>query len=148
MGTIFSSTDVRGRIGESDTTEYIWNAGKAFAEWLPEGGNVVVIKSPMADASVARAFVEGLLLQGRAVVDAGDGDQSALIAAIDEAKAVGGALVDCDTAQNLVVITLLDGNASTVTAESGLNDINQLVESGNFLPAAEKGVLVSGNPQS
>lgn len=143
MGTIFSSTDIRGHIGEPDTTEYIWNAGKAFAEWLPEGGDVVVLKTQTVDAGTAHAFVEGLLLQGRAVTDAGMGDQTAVVNAIGETKAVGGALMDCDTAQNLVVITLFDANTALITAETGLTEINQLIESGNFLPAAEKGTLTT-----
>ncbi len=141
MGTIFSSTDIRGRLGEEGTTEYIWNAGKAFAEWLPEVGDVVVVKSQVADAGTTHAFIEGLLLQGRTVVDAGEGNQSDAVNAVRDARAAGGVLIDGDTAQNLVVVTLLDANASIVTAETGLNDINQLVDSGNFLPAAEKGEI-------
>ncbi len=143
MGTIFSSTDIRGRIGESGTTEYIWNAGKAFAEWLPEERDVVVVKTEDADEASARAFVEGLLLQGRTVIDAGTGDQAALVAAIREAKAAGGALVDRDAAQSLTIVTLYDLMAAPIMAESGLTEVNQLIEAGNFLPAVEKGKLIT-----
>jgi phosphomannomutase len=42
MGNTFSAYDIRGRIEESLTVEYTWTVGKAFADWLPEQGSVVV----------------------------------------------------------------------------------------------------------
>ena len=48
MGTIFSATDIRGYVGESITTEYVWNVGKAFSEWLPQDGPVVIVEAETA----------------------------------------------------------------------------------------------------
>jgi hypothetical protein len=141
MTNIFSSTDIRGYVGESLTTEYVWNVGKAFAEWLPEKGDVVVMESATADKSTVRALVEGILLQGRSVVDAGIGDQTNIISTVMDKKAAGGALVEYEEVQNLAVITFFDARGVTVMDSSGLSEINQLTDAANFLPAPEKGKI-------
>jgi hypothetical protein len=139
MGTIFSTDDIRGRAGESLTTEYVWNVGKGLAEWLPEDGNVVVVRSPLADDMTAHALIEGLLLQGRDVIDAGEGDLQTVVGAIGDNKLAGGALVAHDQLDNLEIITLFDARGVVVTSDTGLAEIGQMVESANFVPAATKG---------
>jgi phosphomannomutase len=141
MSTIFSAYDIRGRAGETLTVEYAWTAGKALAEWLPEDGVVVVAKSG-TDESIAHALIEGVLLQGRNVAVV-SGDQQAVIDAINANQAAGGVLISHDGAQGLEVITLFDASGATITAESGLVTIAELIDAGNFLPAAEKGELTT-----
>ncbi len=139
MATIFSSTDIRGNVGESLTTEYVWNVGKAFAEWLSEKGDVVIAQSESADKGTVHALIEGILLQGRSVINAGVGDQNTIISTIVDKKAAGGALVEYEQVQNLAVITFFDGRGVAVMDSTGLNEINQLTDAANFLPAPEKG---------
>jgi phosphomannomutase len=141
MGTIFSAYDIRGRVDETLTVEYVWTVGKAFAEWLPQDGNVVLVKGQSVNQATTHAFVEGVLLQGRNVIDCGTGGEQAVVGGIDDNQAAGGVLVNHDDLQNIEIITLFDENGSTVTAEVGLTAIGELVESGNFLPAAQKGIL-------
>lgn len=138
MTNIFSATDIRGSVGESLTTEYIWNAGKAFAEWLPDEGSIVV-QATEGD-STAHALIEGLLLQGRHVLQASVGDQVALTSAITDNQAAGGAAVQYEPTQNLAVITLFDRQGAAIIGES-LGEISQLAEAGNVVPAPEKGEL-------
>jgi phosphoglucosamine mutase len=139
MGTIFSTDDIRGRAGESLTTEYAWNVGKGLAEWLPEEGSVIVVRSPLADDMTAHALTEGLLLQGRNVRDAGEGDLQTIVGAIGDNQAAGGALISHNELENLEIITLFDSRGVVVTSDTGLAEIGQMVESPNFVPAAEKG---------
>ena len=139
MGSIFSVYDIRGRAADSLSTEYVWNVGKAFAEWLPEDGAIALVKHPDADQTTTHAFVEGVLLQGRNVLDAGTGDQQGVIALLRDGQAVGGAIITHDSLQNIEVITLLNAQGMGITAESGLTEIAELVEAGNFVPAAQKG---------
>lgn len=143
MGTVFSAYDIRGNANDTLTVEYAWTVGKAFSEWLPEQGDVVVFKSQNAHGDIAHGFVEGLLLQGRSVIDGGYGDQSAVIGAIQDRQAVGGVLVSHEDASDVEIIALFGGDGSTIDQSKGLTDIQQLVDSGNFLPAAEKGHVKS-----
>lgn len=144
MNTIFSSYDIRGRADESLTVEQAWTVGKAVAEWLPEQGVAVVGKSANANEAIANAVIEGLLLQGRNVVQSGD-DQQAVVEAIGTIQAAGGVLVSHDEVQGLEIITLFDTNGVTVTAEKGLMEIAELIEAGNFVPAANKGELTTAS---
>lgn len=141
MGTIFSTNDIRGRIDESLTVEYAWTIGKAFAEWLPDDGVVVAVKTADANGPIAHALTEGVLLQGRDVIDAGQGDQLAIVNAIRDNQAVGGYMISHDSLENMGIITLFDRQGVTITAERGLMDIEELITAGNFLPAAEKGTI-------
>ena len=142
MTTIFSSTDIRGYVGESLTTEYVWNVGKAFADWLQREGDVVVVRTDSADEATAHALIEGILLQGRSVVQT-TGDQTKLITAIVDNKAAGGALIEYEKLQNLAVITLFDERGVAIMDSSGLSEVGQLVDAANFLPAPVKGELKS-----
>lgn len=140
MTNIFSNTDIRGSVGETLTTEYIWNAGKAFAEWLPDEGSIVVQTAETDGA--AHALIEGLLLQGRDVLQVAAGDPVALTTAITDNQAAGGAVVQYEPTQNLAVITLFDRQGTAIIGAS-LGEISQLAEAGNVVPAPEKGKLGS-----
>jgi hypothetical protein len=84
-----------------------------------------------------------MLLQGRDIVDAGQGDQLAVVNAIRDNQAAGGFMVSHDGLENMGIITLFDRQGVAITAERGLMDIEELIEAGNFLPAAEKGEMKS-----
>lgn len=142
MGNIFSETDIRGYVGQSLTTEYLWNVGKAFAEWLPDEG-IVVVQSAVDD-NTGGALIEGLLLQGRDVLPVvNSGDETALTVTIADNSAAGGVCISFDATQNLAVITLHDQHGVAIVGTSGLGDIVELAEAGNFIPAAEKGQVES-----
>lgn len=143
MGTVFSAYDIRGRVDDTLTVEYAWTVGKAFSEWLPEEGCVVVVKNNPSNDDIAHGLTEGIRLQGRDVVDGGVGDAQSVVNLINEKNAVGGALISHDDIQNIEMIALFAEQGRVITAEAGLIEINQLVESGNFLPAPEKGKILS-----
>jgi len=142
MDIIFSASDIRGSLGNTLTVERAWTVGKAFAEWLTDEGSVVVVRTESANDSIARGAVEGLLLQGRDVIDAGVGEEQTVIGVIYDQKLVGGIFIDHEAIQNLETITLFDARGATITDSNGLSTIGELVNSGNFLPAATKGSLV------
>lgn len=143
MSTIFSSTDIRGRLGDSLTPEYAWNVGKAFADWLPQDGHITIVAEAGAEPKIIHAIVEGVRLQGRAVLDGGQGDAQHLIKLAADKRPAGSILVSHDEAQNLEVVELYQENGVLVTSDNGLVDISQLVEAGNFVPATIKGELLS-----
>lgn len=141
MSIIFSGFDIRGRIDDSLTPEYAWNVGKAFADWLPEDGSVVVVVDPVASEPIVHAVIEGLRLQGRDVLDGGKGDLETLVRINADAKTAGGVLVARDDLQNMETIRLFQESAVAITSDNGLIEIADLVEAGNFVPAAVKGEL-------
>lgn len=143
MGTVFSAYDIRGRLGDNISIESIWTVGKAFAEWLTEDGLVVVATTDGANESVANAFSEGLLLQGRNVLGVSVADEQAVNTAMTDHQAAGGVLISHDGIQNIEVIALYDARGALIGADSGLSEIDELVQSGNFLPAAKKGERVA-----
>lgn len=143
MGTIFSAYDIRGRKDDQLTAEYAWTVGKAFAEWNMTEGSVALVKAPDADGTIAHAFAEGAMLQGRDVVDCGEGNDQNVLAVISEGKAVCGVLIGHEAAQAIETIALYDDRGIAVTAETGLTDISGLIDAGNFLPAPTKGNLIA-----
>lgn len=143
MNTTFSTDDIRGRAGDTLSTEHVWNVGKAFAEWLPDDGAVVIARTSIDDSEIASALTEGVLLQGRDVINAGMDEPQSTINYMNEKHAAGAAVVSHNDADDLVVITLFDMSGNSITDKNGLNDIAQLMESGNLLPAAKKGTVSS-----
>lgn len=145
MGTTFSAYDIRGRAGDNISVEYAWAVGKAFSEWVSDEGLIVVGTVGQADSSIARGFVEGVLLQGRDVigVGAGDANEQAIRVMIADKRAAGAALISHDGIQGIEIIALYDANGAPIRSENGLVAINELAESDNFLPAATKGTILS-----
>jgi hypothetical protein len=141
MSNTFSAYDIRGHVDGSLTTEHVWNVGKAVAEWLPGEGPIAIATREDTDPQTLHAFVEGVLLQGRDVLETGEDNQQGLIALLRDGQADGGALITHDALQGIEIITLLDARGTGVTAESGLTEIGELVDAGNFMPAAKKGEI-------
>jgi hypothetical protein len=61
--------------------------------------------------------------------------------AVADKQAVGGAIVSHDGIQNHEVIAFYDAHGTLIGAEEGLSTISEMADSGNFLPAANKGSL-------
>lgn len=148
MGTVFSDTDLRGYLGEADSTEYFWNAGKAFSDWLEEDGSVVIVHSSAIDPVLFHAFTEGILLQGRSVIVAGEGGENELVAILQSSPTIGGVTLSSDTGSKLFCATLYSREGFKITSEGGLGEVRTLIESANFTPAATKGVISSHTPQA
>lgn len=135
--------DIRGRADDSLTAEYAWNIGKALADWLPDEGTVAIAASANVNETIAHALCEGVLLQGRDVAYGASSTREAAITAIAEKRVVGGVFISHDEVGGLEIIELFNAQAATVTTESGLAEINQLIEAGNFVPSPQKGELTS-----
>jgi len=132
--------DIRGTEDAGLTVEYAWNVGKALADWLPTTGSVVVVYAPTVQ-HIAKAAIEGLRLQGRNVVDGGNGDSARATSYIKTAGLSGAIVVGRDDSSDMTIIELYREDAKRIDSESGLKDIQEAVLGGNFLPAATKGEL-------
>lgn len=134
--------DIRGTGETGLTIEVAWNIGKAVADWLPTAGDVIVLYVPKAQAT-AYAIVEGLRLQGRNTVDGGVGDKDAAIAHIKTSGLSGAVVIGIEESTGVAIIQVFKEDGTVVSFESGLNEIKELVEAGNFVPAAVKGELTA-----
>lgn len=137
----FTAYDVRGKLQAGASLDFAWNVGRALAEWLPTAGSVAVMRGESADEHLIGAVIEGLRLQGRDVSDVASGDKDQLVATIERAGYSGGVLVGCDTLTDQVTIELYRDEGMLIDSESGLQDIEALIQGGNFVPAAVKGEL-------
>jgi phosphomannomutase len=137
---LISNYDIRGTEETGLTVECAWNVGKALADWLPTVGKVAVMYLPQ-HKQLADAVVEGLRLQGRDVVDGGNGDKQAAISYVKTAGLSGAVVISYDELEKMTTIELYDDEARLIDSETGLQAIRDLVEAGNFVPAATKGEL-------
>lgn len=135
---LISAYDIRGSEKDGLTVELAWNVGKALADWLSSDGGVVVVYVPQR-AYLSSCVMEGLRLQGRDVIDGGNGDREAAKAYIATHHLAGAAAIGYDELEDVTVIELYNEEGRLVTSETGLREIRNLVEAGNFVPAAKKG---------
>jgi phosphomannomutase len=137
---LISAYDIRGTEDTGLTVECAWNVGKALADWLPTAGSVVVVSTP-EQRHVAQAVTEGLRLQGRNVVDGGSGDKSVAISYVTTTGLSGAAVIGFDELEKVTTIELYQEDAKLIDSETGLKEIREVVQAGNFVPAAVKGEL-------
>lgn len=139
---LISAYDIRGTEAAGLTIECAWNVGKALADWLPTSGRVLVVTN-QAQTQLAQAVIEGLRLQGRAVIDAGEMTKEAVVEQITAAGLSGAAIVGFDALDEASTIELYENEGRLVTSETGLTSIRELVQAGNFVPAVIKGDLAT-----
>lgn len=137
----FTAYDIRGRADNDQFVEVAWNVGKALADWLPTSGSVVVMSGEGATTHVTNAVVEGLRLQGREVIAVKGGDKVILSELIATNGYSGGALVSHDAMADEATLELYRDEGKLIESETGLGEIAEVVEAGNFVPSATKGEL-------
>lgn len=133
--------DIRGTRESGLTVECAWNIGKALADWLPTAGSVVVVTIP-TEKAIAEGVIEGLRLQGRRVIDGGNGTRESAQSYITSRHLAGAAVIGFDEQAKVMIIELYKDDRSVVSTETGLKVIQQMVDAGNFVPAASKGELI------
>lgn len=140
---IFKAYDVRGKVGSELTPELANKIGRAFADWLPNEGAVAVGRDMRPDSrELAEALIQGLLAQGRDVLDIGEVTSDMIYFATGKNRLAGGAVVTASHnpgADN--GIKLCREEAKPVGKESGLFEVRDLVTAGDFSAAAKPGKL-------
>lgn len=134
--------DIRGTTETGLTIEDAWNVGKAVADWLPTAGSVIVVSIP-EQHELANAIIEGLRLQGRNVIDGGVGDNDAAVIHIQTGGLSGAVVVGFDVMAGVVTIEIYQEEGKRIETEAGLKEIGELINGGNFVPAAIKGELTA-----
>lgn len=139
---LISTYDIRGTEATGLTVECAWNVGKAFADWLPTSGRVLV-GGLTSHTALIDAVTEGLRLQGRAVVRGGELAKEQVAQLVTDQHFSGAVLIGHDELDDMHTIELFQHEGKLVTSETGLQSIRELIDSGNLVPAAMKGELTS-----
>lgn len=139
---LITDTDIRGKNGTELTVETAWNIGKAAADWLSTAGSIVVLAYPTLQ-DIKHAVTEGVRLQGRNVIDGGTGDGEVAVSFIKTSGLSGAIVIAYDQAADVVSLEIYQEEGLRIEKESGLNELYELVQAGNFVPAAVKGELTA-----
>lgn len=138
----FTTNDIRGTLTAGASLDFAWNVGRALSDWLQFEGAVAIMRHEDASESLVKALIEGLRLQGRTVCDAIRGERDNLHALLANGQYAGGVLVGFDTAAGQVIIELYNQEGDRIDSQTGLTDIEMMIESGNMSPSNAKGELV------
>ena len=138
----FTTNDIRGTLTAGASLDFAWSVGRALSDWLPFDGSVAIMRHESADDSLVKALVEGVRLQGRTVCDAHQGEPDNLQALITNGHYAGGVLVAVAPNTSEVTIELFNEEGKRVDSQTGLTDIEMMIESGNMTPSNAKGELV------
>lgn len=138
----FTDNDIRGILTAGESLDFAWNVGRALSDWLQDDGTITIMRKEEASETLVNALIEGVRLQGRTVCDAVRGEREALQALIASGGYAGGVLVGLDAATNQVTIELFEEEGKPIDSQSGLSDIEMMIESGNMTPSSTKGELI------
>lgn len=137
---LISAYDIRGTEATGLTVECVWNVGKAAADWLPTSG-MVLVAGHATQQKLIDAVIEGLRLQGRSVIAAGELTKEQVVERVTTDHLSGAVLVGFDELEQVTTVELYQHEGHLVTNETGLMSLRDLVQAGNFVPAATKGEL-------
>lgn len=139
LSHIFKAYDIRGKVGNELTTDLSKDIGRAFADWLPESGAVAVGRDMRPDsAELAAALIDGLLMQGRDVIDLGLVTSDMSYFAVGKFNLAGAAMITASHnpgADN--GIKLYRDHVTAVGLDSGLAEIRDATLSQKFKPVAK-----------
>lgn len=140
---IFKAYDVRGKVGSELTPEVAGRIGRAFADWLPNDGAVAVGRDMRPDSKeLSDAIIEGLVQQGRDVMDIGEVTSDMIYFATGKFGLAGGVVITASHNPGAYNgIKFCREEAKPIGEESGLFEIRDLVIADNFKDASAKGTV-------
>jgi phosphomannomutase len=140
--TVFKAYDIRGTYPDQINAPLAEAVGRALADFLPEG--VVVVGRDMRPESLelANALAQGLVTQGRQLIDIGLVTTDMLDFASGFFDAAGGAMITASHNPGQYNGIKFCGNqAASIGVETGLMKIRDLVKSGKFKTAERPGQI-------
>ncbi len=144
LQVIFKAYDIRGTVGDQLTPPLAKAIGRALADYLPVQGTVAVGYDMRPDSQeLAAALRDGLMLQGRDVLDIGQVTSDMVYFAVGKLKIAGGAMVTAshNPGKDNGIKIYRDG-AQAVGLDSGLEEIRDAVAADQFnAPADQPGRL-------
>jgi phosphomannomutase len=145
---LFLAYDIRGKVGTQLTPALVDKIGRAFADWLPIPGAVVVGRDMRPDShQLATALIDGLRRQGRDVIDIGQVTSDMVYFAIGKLNSSGGAVITAShNSGSYNGIKFYRDHVTAVGLDSGLDVIRDAILQKNIrTPAKNKGSLKHRN---
>lgn len=122
---IFKAYDVRGKVKTELNAALVKDIGRAFADWLPTDGPIAVGRDMRPDSEkLALALIDGVLMQGRDVIDLGLVTSDMSYFAVGKYNLAGAAMITAShnsAADN--GIKLYRDKVTAVGLDSGLDKI-------------------------
>lgn len=146
LDVIFRAYDIRGVVGDELSADIVRDIAQAFALEMPEG-TIAVGRDMRADSEeLAGAFIEGLILQGREVLDIGMVTTDMSYFAVGQYDLAGAAMITAShNPGKYNGIKLTAAGVVQLSAEGGLNELKKRVIKGDFKPADEPGKKLEKN---
>ena len=144
ISSIFKAYDIRGKVGSELNSQTVATIGQSFGQWLPKSGVVAVGRDMRPDsAELANAMIKGLLESGRSVWDIGEVTSDMIYFVTGHYNLAGGAMITAShNPGDYNGIKLCREEAKPIGEESGLFEIRDLVESGDFKTALVAGKVI------
>jgi phosphomannomutase len=125
---IFKAYDIRGKVGDELSEEFVHKIGSVFADWLPTEGIIAVGHDMRPDSrSLAESFIQGLREQGRDVWDIGLVTSDMIYFAVGKWDLAGGAVITAShNPGSDNGIKLYRDKVTPVGLDSGLDEIRDM----------------------
>lgn len=146
LDAIFRAYDIRGVVGDELNADVVLDIAQAFALEMPEG-TIAVGRDMRADSEeLATAFIDGLILQGREVLDIGMVTTDMSYFAVGQYDLAGAAMITAShNPGKYNGIKLTAAGVVQLSAEGGLNDLKKRVLKGELASADEPGKKLEKN---
>lgn len=143
---IFGAYDIRGKVPHELTPEVAKNIGRAMADYVPEG--LIAVGRDMRPDSeqLAQSVTEGLIMQGREVVDLGQITSDMMYFAVGNYGYAGGAMITAShNPGEYNGLKLTNKGVVPIAGDKGLLQIKQALIEDNFKDEASSGVVIQKN---
>jgi len=145
----FKAYDIRGRLPDELNEELAQRIGRAYAEVVGQGTVVVGYDIREASPALAAAVAEGLTLAGCNVIDIGlCGTEEVYFQTFRRAVAGGIMVTASHNPMDYNGMKLVREGSRPISGDSGLRDIERLVEENRFESAQRPGSLHTDSDKS
>ena len=141
----FGAYDVRGRIPDQLNEQIVYDIGRAYATLVQPAGPVAVgYDMRLSSESLARALTDGLRAAGADVADIGlVGTEVVYFASAQEGMGGGIMVTASHNPADYNGLKFVRADAVPISGDSGLDDIKQLVATGDLEDAGAPGEVQS-----
>ena len=140
----FKAYDIRGRLPDQLNEEIAWRIGRAYAQWLQPQQVVIGHDVRTSSQALSDSLAKGLTEGGSDVLDIGLCGTEEIYHATFSQQLDGGIMV---TASHNPIdyngMKLVREQSKPISGDSGLGEIRQLVETGNFSASGKVGKVTS-----
>lgn len=138
----FKAYDIRGRVPDQLNEEIAYRIGRAFVEYLAPKTVVVGYDIRLTSEALCDALSRGLTDAGANVLNIGQCGTEEVYFATSHLQADGGIVVTAShNPKDYNGMKLVRDNSKPISGDTGLSDIRQLAENGEFSDPQSKGTV-------